>query len=151
MRWQLPKLAFKILCYARSDGHLLWQQTATIATPHQSKHPTNSFASASPCTDGVCVYAHFGSRGLYCYTMDGKLKWQRNDFGKMITRNNFGEGSSPTLAGNKILVPWDHEGPSYSTPWTRRRARLFGRRRATNRVAGPRHWSSRTAERIKSS
>jgi outer membrane protein assembly factor BamB len=30
----------------------------------------------------------------------------------MNTRNSFGEGSSPTLAGNKIIVPWDHEGPS---------------------------------------
>ncbi|NQU21913.1 MAG: PQQ-binding-like beta-propeller repeat protein [Candidatus Nealsonbacteria bacterium] len=31
----------------------------------------------------------------------------------MNTRFSFGEGSSPTLAGDKILVPWDHEGPSY--------------------------------------
>ena len=30
----------------------------------------------------------------------------------MDTRNGFGEGSSPTLTGDKILVPWDHEGPS---------------------------------------
>jgi len=45
--------------------------------------------------------------------MDGKLVWQRTDFGKMNTRNSFGEGSSPTLAGDKILVPWDHEGPSF--------------------------------------
>jgi outer membrane protein assembly factor BamB len=44
--------------------------------------------------------------------MDGELVWKRDDFGKMDTRNAFGEGSSPTLEGNKILVPWDHEGPS---------------------------------------
>jgi len=44
--------------------------------------------------------------------MDGKLTWKRDDFGNMDTRNSFGEGSSPTLAGEKILVPWDHEGPS---------------------------------------
>ena len=82
------------------------------ATPHQETHVTNGFASASPCTDGEHVYAHFGSRGLYCYTMDGKLVWKRDDFGQMDTRNSFGEGSSTTLAGDKILVPWDHEGPS---------------------------------------
>ncbi|MDC1405388.1 PQQ-like beta-propeller repeat protein, partial [Akkermansiaceae bacterium] len=86
--------------------------TATTATPHQGTHSTNGFASASPVTNGKHVYAHFGSRGLYCYTMDGELVWKRNDFGKMDTRNDFGEGSSPTLEGDKIIVPWDHEGPS---------------------------------------
>jgi outer membrane protein assembly factor BamB len=45
--------------------------------------------------------------------MDGELKWSREDFGQMDTRNSFGEGSSPTLEGDKILVPWDHEGQSY--------------------------------------
>jgi outer membrane protein assembly factor BamB len=45
--------------------------------------------------------------------MDGELRWKRDDFGKMDTRNSFGEGSSPTLEGDKILVPWDHEGQSY--------------------------------------
>jgi outer membrane protein assembly factor BamB len=45
--------------------------------------------------------------------MDGELKWKRDDFGKMNTRNDFGEGSSPTIEGDMIIVPWDHEGPSY--------------------------------------
>lgn len=108
----LPTLDFQVLCFDRSNGNLLWKQTAITATPHQETHSTNGFASASPCTDGKHVYAHFGSRGLYCYTMDGQLKWKRDDFGKMITRNGFGEGSSPTLVGDMILVPWDHEGPS---------------------------------------
>ncbi len=110
---EASKMAFKILCFDRSNGRLLWDQTATVATPHQGMHVTNSYASASPCTDGKHVYAHFGSRGLYCYTMDGELRWKRDDFGKMDTRNSFGEGSSPTLEGDKILVPWDHEGQSY--------------------------------------
>jgi outer membrane protein assembly factor BamB len=108
----IPNLEFVVLCYFRKDGKLIWKQTATIATPHQETHSTNGFASASPCTDGQHVYASFGSRGLFCYTMDGKLKWKREDFGKMNTRNSFGEGSSPTIAGDMILLPWDHEGPS---------------------------------------
>lgn len=111
-RGRLPNLEFTVLCFGRADGKLLWKQIAVTAVPHQETHSTNGFASASPCTDGQHVYAHFGSRGLYCYTLDGQLKWKRDDFGKMETRNSFGEGSSPTLADNKILVPWDHEGPS---------------------------------------
>lgn len=109
---RLSKLAFKLFCFDRGTGKLRWERTATEATPHQGTHSTNGFASASPCTNGTHVYAHFGSRGLYCYTMDGELVWKRDDLGKMQTRSGFGEGSSPTLAGNKIIVPWDHEGPS---------------------------------------
>lgn len=110
---QSQELAFKTFCFNRADGKLLWEQTATVATPHQGTHATNGYASASPCTDGKHVYSHFGSRGLFCYTMEGQLVWKREDFGKMDTRNSFGEGSSPTLVGDMIVVPWDHEGPSF--------------------------------------
>jgi outer membrane protein assembly factor BamB len=109
---RLSKLTFKLYCFDREDGKILWEKTSTTATPHQGTHSTNGFASASPCTNGKHVYAHFGSRGLYCYTMDGELVWKRDNFGKMDTRNAFGEGSSPTLVDGMILVPWDHEGPS---------------------------------------
>lgn len=106
------RLRFVLMCFDRETGNLRWERTATQATPHEGTHSTNGYASASPCTDGERVYAHFGSQGLYCYTMEGKPVWSR-DFGDMTTRNSFGEGSSPTLAGDKILVPWDHEGQSY--------------------------------------
>lgn len=111
-RAERGKLEFTLFCFDRDNGALLWKRVAVVATPHESTHSTNNFAPASPCTDGDHVYAHFGSRGLYCYTMDGKEVWSRNDFGKMQARNQFGEGSSPTLSGKTLLVPWDHEGPS---------------------------------------
>lgn len=110
-----PTLEFKIFSFDRESGKVQWDKTAVVATPHQGTHSTNPFSSASPCTDGEHVYAHFGSRGLYCYTMAGELVWKKTDFGKMDTRNGFGEGSSPTIAGDKIIVPWDHEGASYIT------------------------------------
>jgi outer membrane protein assembly factor BamB len=105
------RLAFVLLCFDRATGDLLWQRTAIEATPHEGTHSTNGYASASPCTDGEHVYAHFGSRGVFCYTMDGQLVWQR-DLGDMKTRATFGEGASPTLVDGKLVVPWDHEGPS---------------------------------------
>jgi outer membrane protein assembly factor BamB len=107
------ELEFTLFCFDRKSGDIRWQKVAVTAVPHQGTHQTNGFASASPCTDGTHVYAHFGSRGLYCYTMDGALKWKRDDFPAMNTRNSFGEGSSPTLEGDKILVPWDHDGQSF--------------------------------------
>lgn len=108
----LPLLNFQLLCLDRKSGEVLWNRTAVVASPHEGTHKTNGFASASPCTDGHRVYAHFGSRGLFCYDLEGTLLWSRTDFPPMTARAGFGEGSSPTLAGGKILVPWDHEGDS---------------------------------------
>jgi len=106
------ELSFRLFCFDRKSGDLIWDRTAAQAKPHEGTHKTNGFASASPCTDGERVYAHFGSRGLFCYDLEGKVLWEKTDFPPMTTRAGFGEGSSPTLAGNKILVPWDHEGDS---------------------------------------
>lgn len=108
---EIQELAFKLYSFDRKSGEQQWVKTAIVATPHERTHGSNNFASGSPCTDGKHVYAFFGSRGLFCYTMDGELKWQRQ-FGKMQTRNEFGEGGSPTLYGDMIIVPWDHNGPS---------------------------------------
>lgn len=107
----LPELDFNVYCFRRDSGELVWERTAITAVPHEATHQTNGFASASPCTDGLRVYAHFGSRGLFCYSLEGELVWQR-DLGDMRTRSEFGEGSSPTLESKFLLVPWDHEGAS---------------------------------------
>ena len=104
-------LDFRLLCFDRETGREAWSRSCVKAMPHEGTHETNGFASASPCTDGERVYAHFGSRGLHCFTLAGESLWSR-DFGDMTVRHGFGEGSSPTLAGDLIIVPWDHEGPS---------------------------------------
>jgi outer membrane protein assembly factor BamB len=44
--------------------------------------------------------------------MKGKIEWKK-DFGDMRTRNSFGEGSSPTLHENTIVLLWDQEDDSY--------------------------------------
>lgn len=102
---------FVVYALDRTTGDIVWQKTATTATPPEGTHETNSFASASPTTDGEHLIAHFGSQGIYCFTLDGQPVWNR-DLGDMQTRNEFGEGSSPTIAGDLVVVPWDHEGPS---------------------------------------
>jgi outer membrane protein assembly factor BamB len=106
---------FTLLSLDRATGEVLWERVAAEATPHEGHHEDHGFASASPFTDGERVWAYFGSRGLFAYDLEGKLEWKRTDFGKMETRGTFGEGSSPTLYREVIVVPWDHEGPSYIT------------------------------------
>jgi outer membrane protein assembly factor BamB len=102
---------FRVYALDRATGEILWEKSAVVARPHEGTHETNGFASASACTDGEIVVASFGSRGLFAYSMEGEAIWNI-DLGDMTIRNGFGEGSSPTLAGNLLLVPWDHEGPS---------------------------------------
>ena len=103
---------YAILCYDRASGEQLWQQVAAEAVPHEGLHPTNTHASGSPTTDGKHLFVSFGSYGIYCYDLDGNRVWGR-DLGDMQTRNGFGEGSSPALCNNTLVVPWDHEGPSF--------------------------------------
>jgi outer membrane protein assembly factor BamB len=104
---------FVILCLDRQTGKVLWQQTAREEVPHEGYRPGDgSFASTSPITDGRHVFAHFGSRGLYCYNLDGKLQWSQ-DFGDMRIANGFGEGSSPALYKDTLIVNWDNEGESF--------------------------------------
>jgi len=104
-------LQFKVICLDRSTGKELWQQTAVEAVPHEPHHPTATFASYSPVTDGDYVWASFGSRGLYCYDVNGNLKWSR-PLVQMSKRGTFGEGSSPCLAGEAVIAVCDHEGQS---------------------------------------
>jgi len=80
--------------------------------PHEGHHPDGNFAAASPITDGEHVFAYFGSRGLYCYDMSGKLQWSQA-FGKMRIAMGFGEGSSPALYKNTLIVNWDNEDGSF--------------------------------------
>lgn len=103
---------FTVLCLDKSTGEKIWSKVAVQATPHESGHNTNTFASSSAVTNGEILVAFFGSRGIFCYSMEGKLLWKR-DLGKQQTRNAFGEGSTPALYKNTIIIPWDHEGESY--------------------------------------
>ena len=103
---------FQLHCLDRATGKTLWQQTAIEQLPHEGHHQDHGYASHSPVTDGTHVYAYFGSRGLHCYTLDGKLVWSKS-LGRMQTRNGFGEGSSPLLTGDAIVINWDHEGADF--------------------------------------
>ncbi len=103
---------FVVLAVNRRDGKIIWESTVHQELPHQDFHYTGSLVSNSPVTDGKRVYAFFGSRGLYCLNFDGKLLWKK-DLGKMQVKHAHGEGSSPALHGETLVINWDHEGQSF--------------------------------------
>lgn len=111
---------FLLLCLDRQTGKTLWQRVVSEQIPHEGKHPADgSFSASSAITDGECVISFFGSRGLYCYDLAGNLKWQK-DLGDQKTRNGFGEGATPALYGNTVIVPWDHEGEDFIVVFDKR-------------------------------
>lgn len=102
---------FVVTCLDRATGKTLWSRVARETVPHQGRHFTNSYASASPTTDGQRLYVSFGSQGIYCYDLDGELLWQR-DLGQMRTRYGWGEATSPVVHDGRLVVNWDHEDQS---------------------------------------
>lgn len=103
---------FAVLAVHRDDGRIAWQKVVREDFPHEGGHETGSLASNSPVTDGEHVYAFFGSRGLFCLDLNGAVKWEK-DLGRMQTLHAHGEGSSPVLHGDFLIVCWDHEGESF--------------------------------------
>lgn len=103
---------FTVIALDRGTGKQIWERTVKELVPHEGSHGDGSLAPASPVTDGEHIYAYFGSRGLYCLTLKGEVVWEK-DFGDMQTRAGFGEGSSPALHGNTLIVNWDHEGEDF--------------------------------------
>ena len=104
---------FVVLCLDRQTGKVLWQQIAREEVPHEGyRQGEGSFASTSGLTDGKRLYAYFGSRGIHCYDLDGKPVWSQ-DLGKMRMANGFGEGSSPAIYQDTLILNRDNEDNSF--------------------------------------
>lgn len=104
---------FVIMAIDRKTGTTVWERTAYEHAPHEGSHPQwGTWSSSSAMTDGEHVFAFFDSFGLYAFDMDGKPLWQKQ-LGEKQMRQQFGEGQTPVLYGNRIVVQWDHQGPSF--------------------------------------
>jgi outer membrane protein assembly factor BamB len=104
---------FVVMAVDRKTGTVAWERTAHETAPHEGTHRENgTYASSSAVTDGEHLIASFESFGIYAYDMNGTLVWQ-TDLGDKRMRNQFGEGSTPALHGNTIVVNWDHQGQSF--------------------------------------
>lgn len=93
----------------RATGKVRWSQPV----PHdrlEPYHPTGSPAAASCACDGERVYAFFGSYGLLCYDLGGKLVWS---LPMKPFQDEFGAPSSPVLVDGKLLLNEDHDLDSF--------------------------------------
>ena len=103
---------FVVLSIDRNNGKIQWRTKVREELPYSHTHEFGSWASNSPVTDGVNIYAYFGSHGLYCLNKEGKIIWER-DLGRMEKVRSFGEGSSPIVHEDKLILVRDHQGQSF--------------------------------------
>ncbi|HAB16683.1 MAG TPA: hypothetical protein DCE44_09565, partial [Verrucomicrobiales bacterium] len=128
---------FTVLSFDRASGNTVWERSPRSQVPHEGHHRDHGFASASPVTDGEVLIASFGSFGIYGYDLKGTLLWEK-DLGDMRTRNGFGEGSSPALYGQTVVILWDHEGEDFIVALDKRDGKELWRRQRDE----PTGWST---------
>jgi outer membrane protein assembly factor BamB len=103
---------WKILCYNKTNGRLIWERTCCKGIPKMKRHPKSTHANSTAATDGKFVVAFFGSEGLFCYNMDGTLQWQKN-FGVLrsvfyIEKSAEWEfASSPIIHDGVVIIQCD--------------------------------------------
>jgi outer membrane protein assembly factor BamB len=102
---------FKVYSFDRTTGNLRWKHMAAEKVPHEGHHQSHSYAAGSPTTDGKRLYVSFGSFGMYCYDLAGKLLWNR-DLGRLNTRLGWGEAVTPVVHDDSLLLNWDQEADS---------------------------------------
>jgi outer membrane protein assembly factor BamB len=109
-----PTNYYQFMVYGidRTTGEIRWQHMATEQVPHRGHHRDHGYASGSPTTDGRYLYVSFGSQGVYCYDLEGRLRWSR-DLGRMETYADFGETITPVVCDGKVIVVHDHLGDSF--------------------------------------
>jgi outer membrane protein assembly factor BamB len=99
-----------VLCLSATDGKMLWQQTASRGINPGRTHDWNGYASASCATDGERVYAFFGTPGLFCYDLDGRLLW-KHSFGIFTSEQGWGTAASPFVFEDLVIQNCDNDGP----------------------------------------
>ncbi|MBX3440009.1 MAG: PQQ-binding-like beta-propeller repeat protein, partial [Planctomycetaceae bacterium] len=90
-------------------GEPLWRQVCP-ATQIEPFHQTGSPAACTVASDGQFLYVFFGSYGLLCYDLDGRLQWEK-PLGPF--QDEFEAASSPVLADGKIILNEDHDVNSF--------------------------------------
>ena len=93
-------------------GQVVWTSEVNTSAPQFDRHLKNTFASATPVTDGERVYAYFGNVGVFAFDMNGALVWDQR-FEPEDTRLGWGPAASPVLHEDTLFIVNDNDGQSF--------------------------------------
>ncbi|MFN3193799.1 MAG: PQQ-binding-like beta-propeller repeat protein [Aureliella sp.] len=106
-------LSFEVHCLSLTDGNQIWKKQITSRKPPFKIHPSNSYATESPVTDGTNLYAYFAAVGVVaCLDMEGQQIWMR-ELGAYKTGSDFGTGSALAIHDDLVYVQCDNEEESF--------------------------------------
>jgi outer membrane protein assembly factor BamB len=97
----------KLLCLDLESGKVKWERTVYEGRVYDNRHRKNTYASATPATDGQFIYLSFEAEGLYCYDFEGKRIW-KTSLGK-IAKGGMGPGTSPVIYKDLVILQCDQE------------------------------------------
>ena len=109
---------WQLYCLDKKNGQIIWTKDCCTGIPKVKRHPKSSHANHTPCTNGEYVVAFFGSEGLYCYDMDGKLLWSKDlgvlDWGYFRSPSaQWGGASSPVIHNDMVILQCDVQKNSF--------------------------------------
>ena len=112
------KHSFRVYCLDKKTGRILWERVAYEGVPKVKRHVKASHANSTPATDGRHLVVLFGSEGLFCYDIDGKLLWKQDlgilDGGWSPDPNtHWGFGSSPIIYKDMVIIQCDNQLGSF--------------------------------------
>jgi outer membrane protein assembly factor BamB len=110
--------SWRVYALDRQSGRILWERVAREGVPRTRRHVNETQANQTPATDGTHLVVWFGSEGLYCYDLDGKLLWTRDlgplDSGYVLDPTaQWNTASSPVIYKNLVIVQIDLLHNSY--------------------------------------
>jgi len=109
---------WRLLCLDPATGKILWNKLGLEAVPRLQRHTKATQCNSTPATDGQHIVAMFGSEGLFCFDLQGELRW-RKDLGKLHATAHdaptlqWGFASSPILYDGKVIVLCDVQKNSF--------------------------------------
>ena len=99
-----------LICLSAADGKIRWTKPVPSSKAHT--HPRNTWASATPATDGQQVYALFWDGQkivIYAFDFQGNEIWKR-ELGSFTSQH--GPGASPIVYEGKAYYLYDQDGDS---------------------------------------
>ena len=104
---------FRLICLSLENGSLQWEKSLARKQPKYAIHPSNTYSTESPVTDGKHIFCYFATIGkVASVDLEGKLAWAV-DVGAFPSGNGFGTGSSLTLSDGKLFIQCDNDKDSF--------------------------------------
>jgi len=108
-------VGFQVHALSLADGATLWERELGVLVPPYGIHPSNTYATETPATDGERLFVTFGALGsVIALDLDGEQLW-RTETGVFKTFNSFGWGSSLVCADGLVFLQNDNEEESFLT------------------------------------